>query len=382
MNFKILVNTSTLMQGGGLQVAAAFISHAVKDDVAAGWQFMISRGVANEIAGFGIDPEGEGFHVFDESPARHAAARSRALGIEAAMQPDLVFTLFGPAYVRFKSPHLCGVADPWVTHSNWIAFRTMGLNLQSVRKLGLMAWKAGWWKTADFWWTEAAIAKDGLVSRLRCDPERIFVIPNTTGPQFSGRVFEPRPPRGERVEILCLSAYYEHKNLELIPEVALELSRLSPDLDFRFTVTLPPEWPQVQAIMEQARLLGVSERIRNLGKVPVTATPSLYENSHLVFLPSLLEVFSAVYPESLCTGVPLVTTDLRFARDICRDAACYYEPANAASAARALLGLASDPEAWERLSRRGREVYAELPDAAGKWELQKAMIQKAAARCR
>ena len=164
--------------------------------------------------------------------------------------------------------------------------------------------------------------------------------------------------------------------------MALELSRLSPDLDFRFTVTLPPEWPEVQAIMEQAQSLGVSERIRNLGKVPVSSTPSLYENSHLVFLPSLLEVFSAVYPESLCTGVPLVTTDLRFARDICRDAACYYEPADAAAAARALLGLATDPQEWERLSQRGREVYAELPDAAGKWELQKDMIQTAAGRGR
>ena len=92
-----------------------------------------------------------------------------------------------------------------------------------------------------------------------------------------------------------------------------------------------------------------------------------------------MEVFSAVYPESLCTGVPLVTTDFRFSRDVCKDAAAYYEPCNARAAAQQIVRLAEDEQAWRALSARGREVFAELPDAAQKWELQKAMIQKVAA---
>jgi len=378
--YKVLVNTSTLMQGGGLQVAAAFIVHAARDPDAEHWQYLISAGVAREIAGFGIDPQGPPFHVFDSSPARDAEQRKRVLQIEADMQPDLVFTLFGPAYVRFKSRHLCGVADPWVTHSNMIAFKALGLSLETLKKLGLMFWKAVWWKTADYWWTEAPIAKDGLISRLRCRPERIFVVPNTTGPQFDNRNFQPRFPGNGSLQILCLSAYYEHKNLELIPDVALEISRMRPELKFQFTVTLPEDWPEVKAIMARAEQLGVKDRIRNLGKVAVTETPDLYEKSHLIFLPSLLEVFSAVYPESLCTGVPLVTTDLRFARDVCKEAAVYFEPTNARSAATQIVRLAEDEKAWRAISERGREVYKELPDAAAKWELQKGMIADVAGR--
>ena len=378
--YRVLVNTSTLMQGGGLQVAAAFIVHAIKDPVAEDWQFLISAGVAREIAGFGIDPQGARFHVFDKSPARDAEQRKRVLQIEAEYRPDLVFTLFGPAYVRFKSRHLCGVADPWVTHSNMIAFKALGLSLDTLKKLGLMFWKAVWWKTADYWWTEAPIAKDGLISRLHCRPERIFVVPNTTGPQFSDREFRPRFPASETLQILCLSAYYGHKNLELIPDVALEISKMRPELDFQFTVTLPEDWPEVKAIMARAEQLGVKQRIRNLGKVAVTETPDLYEKSHLTFLPSLLEVFSAVYPESLCTGVPLVTTDLRFARDVCKDAAAYFEPVNAHSAASQIVRLAEDEQAWRAISDRGREIYKELPDATSKWELQKSMITDVAGR--
>jgi glycosyltransferase involved in cell wall biosynthesis len=177
-----------------------------------------------------------------------------------------------------------------------------------------------------------------------------------------------------------LSAYYNHKNLELIPEVAFEISRMRPELDFLFTVTLPKHWPKVKKIMARAKQLGVQDRIRNLDKVAVTDTPDLYEKSHLTFLPSLLEVFSAVYAESLCTGVPLVTTDLRFARDVCKDAAGYFEPANARSAAAQIIRLAEDEQAWQHISDRGREIYKELPDAAAKWELQKEMIADVAGR--
>jgi glycosyltransferase involved in cell wall biosynthesis len=377
--YKVLVNTSTLMQGGGLQVAAAFIVHALEDTIADKWQFLVSSGVARELRGFGIDPDESRFHVFEESPARNAEQRDRVLRIEAEMQPDLVFTLFGPAYVKFRSRHLCGVADPWVTHSNSVAFRTLGFSLASLQKIGLMVWKAFWWKKVDYWWTEAVIAKDGLVRRLRCDPDKIYVIPNTAGPQFSGRDFRPVFPAGKNLRILCLSAYYSHKNLELIPDVALEIKRLRPNLDFRFIVTLPEDWPEVGAILNRAEQLGVQTNVENLGKVPVSETPRLYEQSHLTFLPSLLEVFSAVYPESFCTGVPLVTTDFRFSRDVCKDAAAYYEPCNAVAAAAQIIRLAEDEQAWTALSARGREVFASLPDAAQKWQLQKKMIQQVAA---
>lgn len=377
--YRVLVNTSTFMQGGGLQVATAFIEHAMQDPDAAGWEYMISRTVAQELVGFGIDITESRFHVFDKSPARHADERDRVLEIEARMQPDLVFTLFGPAYVKFEARHLCGVADPWVTHSSWLAFKTLGLSIEAFKKIATMAWKALWWKKVDYWWTEAPVAKEGLVSRLRCAPENIFIIPNTVGSQFERSDVRASFPAGEKVKILCLSTYYVHKNLEIIPDVVLELRRLRPDLEFEFTVTLPPEQPEVKNIMQRAERAGVSNQINNLGRVPVSETPGLYAESHIAFLPSLLEVFSAVYPESLCTGVPLVTTDLRFARDVCKDAAAYFRPTDAHSAAEQIVRLAEDESYWCQISDRGREVFKELPNAGKKWDLQKQVIMQVAA---
>ena len=376
---KVLVNCSTLMKGGGLQVAAALIVHALKDEDTVDWQYLVSRNAATELEGFGIDISADRFHVFDRSPARHADQRKRVLEIEAAMQPDLVFTLFGPAYVRFQSRHLCGVADPWVTHSSWLAFKTLGFNKDSLLMLGLMFWKAYWWKTADFWWTEAQVARDGLISRLRCQPERVFIIPNTAGPQFEQTRAIATAPDGGKLKILCLSAYYCHKNLEIIPDVLKAIETLRPERDFELTVTLPPELPESLAIVERAAQLGVGRRLNNLGRVPVSETPALYSHSHISFLPSLLEVFSAVYPESLSTGLPLVTTDLRFATDVCKDAAAYFTPTDAQSAAEQIVRLAEDRDYWRQKSERGREVFSELPNARQKWDLQKQVITRVAA---
>ena len=377
--YRVLVNTSTLMQGGALQVATAFIEHAMQDPDTAGWEYMVSRAAAQELTGFGIDISASCFHVFDKSPARNADERDKARKIEAQMQPDLVFTLFGPAYVKFSGRHLCGVADPWVTHSSWLAFKTLGLSLETLKMIGTMAWKALWWKRVDYWWTEAPVAKEGLISRLRCAPEKIFIIPNTVGPQFERNNVRASFSGGEKVQILCLSAYYCHKNLEIIPDVILELERLRSDLDFEFTVTLPEDIPEVKNILQHAERVGVRNRINNLGRVPVSKTPSLYATSHIAFLPSLLEVFSAVYPESLCTGVPLVTTDLRFARDACKDAAAYFTPGDACSAASQIIHLAEDESYWQQKSDRGHEVFKDFPNAAEKWGLQKKVITHVAA---
>ena len=60
------------MQGGGLQVATAFIEHALNDPDAEDWEYMVSKSAAQELAGFGIDIEAEHFHIFERSPARHA----------------------------------------------------------------------------------------------------------------------------------------------------------------------------------------------------------------------------------------------------------------------------------------------------------------------
>ena len=53
--------------------------------------------------------------------------------------------------------------------------------------------------------------------------------------------------------------------------------------------------------------------------------------------------------------LPIVTTDLEFARGLCGDAACYYSAINPAAAADAIYKVAIDKEYATRLVANGKE---------------------------
>jgi len=372
----VLVNLTTHKVGGALQAATSLVLHALDDPDTQRWVFAISSAVDDELTKFDVATDRAPFHVFKETPARHLSAQRQLRTLERQMRADLVFTLFGPAYVRFQAPHLCGIADPWLTHSNRLAFGTLGNHGAQLKKVASIAWKAAWFRQADHWWTETEMSKRGLVRRLRFKPDLISVIPNTVGPHFIGATPVQRHSPAERLSVLCLSAYYPHKNLQILPNIALEMQRFAPALDFEIVTTIPHSHPTLPAFFEQARRLGVSHRLRNIGLVSVAEVPELYANSHVSFLPSVLETFSAVYAESLTAGVPLVITDTAFAREICGDAATYFRPLDARDGARAILELVNSPALVDQLTLRGKDVAMGLPSSQERWDMQRSLMIK------
>ena len=52
--------------------------------------------------------------------------------------------------------------------------------------------------------------------------------------------------------------------------------------------------------------------------------------------------------------VPIVTTDLEFARGLCGDAACYYSAVDPAAAAEAIYRVATDKEYAHQLTEAGK----------------------------
>jgi glycosyltransferase involved in cell wall biosynthesis len=93
-------------------------------------------------------------------------------------------------------------------------------------------------------------------------------------------------------------------------------------------------------------------------------------------MPSLLETFSANYPEAMATGRPLVATDLDFARAICGDAAVFFESRSAESAAGAILELLGSEALWYEKIESGRRVLADLPTPAERFAMYEQTIRQ------
>ena len=357
---KVLLNTSTLHKGGVLQTSSTFIMQALRHEDGIEWFLVLSRALAQELRQFGVELPASSL-VLDDLPSHSASARRQVLAREGEVQPDCVFTFSGPAYVRFRSFHLMGCSNPWVTHSTLMAYRSLfpkGWADNIARNL----YRAYWFTQADAWVVQTETARQGLHNRLRRPLDRITVISNTCGEHYlTQRGRRPFPEPGQPVRLLSFAAPYRQKNQDLIPQVILELARLRPGLDFKFILTLPPDHYVGREVLGLARRLGVEDRIENLGPVPVARGPELYRSCDICFLPTLLETFSANYPEAMAMGLPIVTTDLGFAHDVCGDAAVYFRPRDARSAAEAIVRLLEDRALWERLVDRGKTVLSRFP---------------------
>ncbi len=154
-------------------------------------------------------------------------------------------------------------------------------------------------------------------------------------------------PDFDGTTLLTISANYSHKNLEIIPKVIKYLKRKYEDFKFRFVLTLEPD----------ALNLGVNsiqENIEFIGRVDIKECPGLYKQSDFMFLPTLLECFSASYPEAMKMKVPILTSDLPFARSICGEAAEYFNPLSAESIGDKIYNLSKDKERQQELKSNGR----------------------------
>jgi glycosyltransferase involved in cell wall biosynthesis len=365
---RIMVNASTTVVGGGAQVAANFIRYAVRDHRHE-FYFIVSKEVA---AHLGREELGDQSLEVDTSPSKILSGHSVRKSIRSAVKkffPDVVFTVFGPAYQRFTVPHVCGFANPWDTHPNTVAYKTLSI-IQRIRSRLLRIYKRAWLSKRDFYWTETIVSQKGLLKITGLKPESIKVIPNGYSQVFDGQESK-RVYQGDSVKrVLVIGAPYPHKRFPFVAEVALRLKERGWRKKIKFYVTLPEEDQsrEVDIFWKRVREFDVEEMIVNVGKLSSQECPKYYQQSDCVFLPTVLETFSASYLESMAMSRPIITSDLNFARDICEDAATYFEPESAFEAARAIERVLLDSELQSLLVRNGLARLEYFPSPRGKYE--------------
>ncbi len=370
---RIFINASTCVVGGGAQVAASFISQAMEDSrhefVAA-----VSSKVKEYLGSIADEPW---VYELTPSPARPFAGRkSRGLlnDIELKFRPDIVFTVFGPSYHNFRAPHVCGIADPWVTHPSLLA--TSRLSFFGRLKMKLQCWYKKWKLSInDFYWTETDVASQGLVDLIGIDSDKVFTIPNCYSPLYDSFEFS-QESKDSVIKIFTLSAPYPHKNLTIIPEMASILYKRGIQEDYKFIVTLPDKGPEINEFWGLVKKLDVSDLIENIGPIPLELCPLWYSKTDILFLPTLLETFSVTFLEAMKMHRPIVTTNLDFTRDVCKDAAQYFEALDAESAVDAILTVGKKTERYDELVDKGRQCLKQFPNPTEKYNMHIDWLEK------
>jgi SAM-dependent methyltransferase/glycosyltransferase involved in cell wall biosynthesis len=368
---KILVDCVPMTVGGGIQAAVAFlVILRGRSDVA--WKavagFALERALPPEVA---ADPR---IIFLRRRSALDRIWLCRKLQrIEREFEPDVVFTLFGPAMFRARSPQVAGFALPHLIYDadrDVLVRRGLDRFSDWLRCVTV--------RQSDHVVVETQTVRTKLAQRLAIDPAKISVIPNSVNPIIMQYVDDEGFP-DKRFAFLVPSAYYPHKNLEIVPAVAAAIQRLGPDVDFEFRLTLNPNEGPWRTLSSEAARLGVADRLVTLGVLRLEKLAKAYRAASAVFLPTLREASSAVYPESFAMRRPLVTSDLDFARELCGDAALYVPPLDAQAIAGRLIELARSPQLQLHLVEAGKQQLARgYPDPDEKFAMQMELLHSVA----
>ena len=347
---RLLVNASSVWKGGSLQNAKSFIEECRKFPE---HQFYVVLN-SNLIQNIEVHAFPRNFKFFKLSCRPAAKLRSLAFSriffreLEEKVRPDVVFTTSGPAYWRPRVPHVVGYNLPHYVYPESPFFNV-------ISPKDRMKWKIKGHFVRFFFRTDAdayVVQTDDVNARLKkwLGRSNVFTVSNTCSsyyfapPERSNKL--PQKKRGE-YRLLVMSRYYRHKNLEIIPRV---LGTLGPTEKERVRFVLTINGDLFRALIPR----NYYRNVVNLGPIRVEEGPGLYKECDALFLPTLLECFSASYAEAMAMQRPILTSDLGFARSICGNAAMYFDPLDPVDIGKKIAELMHDRGKQNELVERGK----------------------------
>lgn len=368
---RLLVDCLPLTQGGGVQGAIAFLVNLTQGHGLI-WRALVPTALADGLPAH-IRSDPRIVFIAKRSPFDRFRLRGAIRKFEWRFSPDVVFSVFGPPFFRAHAPQVAGFAMPLLVYDPIV-----GPGAQPLLESLMDPLRVAAFRQADHLIVETEIIRRRVSRRLKIELGKISVVGNGLNPVL--KAIPASPPPAGRFTILVPSAYYRHKNLEITPAVAAKMRELEPSLAFEFRFTLDPESAAWRRLMNEADRFSVSDRCVSLGVLPLASLAEAYRSCSAVFLPSLREASSAVYPESFHFRRPLVTSDMDFARDLCADAALYAEPTDAEALARRLVDVARHADLCKRLVASGQSQLARrYPSAEEKFAAQLAVLRSVAA---
>lgn len=344
---KILVNASNIGLGGATQVTHSFCSSL---DLFPEIEFVVViperlDDLAAEISSFS-NVMVYSYHIINNWKT-YLLARDKFLDdLVEREHIDMVFSVFAPTWWTPRVPHLCGFALAHLVMPESPFFKKMSLSQKIKQYLRVQQMTYFFGRSSSYFYTENKLISDRLKDLLHC--KKVYTITNYYNQVYDQpekQVFK-QLPSFDGLTMLTLSSFNPHKNLPITIGIAKYLQEKYPSFNFRFVFTVKEkQFPNIPNELKDHFLF--------LGPVTINECPSLYEQCDLEFQPTLLECFTATYPEAMRMKKPIITTDLEFARGLCGDCAIYYDALSAEDAAEKIYLLASNVDKQNELISKG-----------------------------
>jgi len=353
---KIVINTSTISVGGAVQVAVNVIRYSFNlenDEV-----YYVTNSHLYKL----IPVDSKRVLVVDKSPATIFKSKSKKEIIKYidSIKPDVIYSVGAPSYINFKFLEVLRLTNPWIINKlDSDVFKIFSFLKSSILKAKIIIQRR-FLKNTRYFITQTEDARNKIINNLGKNPQEVFVIPNTISsnllPYFNKSYIRNYV---DKINVLIIAAPYPHKNLEITLKVA-KILKENNNKKYKFIVTVPVEFYQNTFLYKEIKKYGLEDYFENVGKVNLSELPSLFERSHILLLPTLLEVFSVSLLEAMLFKLPIITTKYSFNLDVCKSAAVYIEdPFDPSEILKHIIDVSTSIELRDKLIKRGVEILNE-----------------------
>ncbi len=347
---KIVINTSHQRFGGAVQVALSFIYECIKFNEHQ-YFVLVGPGVKKSLNEDDF-PANFHFQYFDFGIIDFWTTikiNSTLQKVEREIKPDAIISTSGPTYFHSVTPQIIGYnlglyiypESPYILK---LPIKN-GIKLLLKKKLHFYFFK----RDASAYVVQTEDVNKRVRKELKT--QNVYTVTNTHSSFYSNWISYPNKLNIKILgsfRFITISAYYPHKNLELISGILPILDSIGLK-SVEFVLTLN------EKDFKNKFGLNPDKRIINIGPIKPEECPSLYNECDAMFLPTLAECFSASYPEAMVMNKPIITSDLGFARSICGNAALYFRPMDSADAANKIKRLISDKYLVNKLVAEGKK---------------------------
>lgn len=229
---------------------------------------------------------------------------------------DGVLSVFGPTRWNPCCPHLSGFALSQIVIPESPFYQIMNRMEYLMQKVRNEIWKYYFRKGTNFLYTENPFITDRISKKWKdCE---VISVTNYYNQVFDdkSRWIEHKLPEFNGCSIITLSRNDKHKHVTITFDICRVFLNKYPRFRFRFIL---PESAHTFVIPKDLRRYYVLTDL-----LPVEKLPSVYSQCDVAFQPTLLECFTATFPEAMRMELPLVACDLEFVHGLCGDAALYF----------------------------------------------------------
>ncbi|MGA7159590.1 MAG: glycosyltransferase family 1 protein [Bacteroidota bacterium] len=219
-----------------------------------------------------------------------------------------------------------------------------------------MIWHAT--RDARFIITDTEFTKHDILQSFRVKEEKIIPIPLGVSEQFHSKPTHSQLEdfklkfKVEYPFILFVGNSKPHKGVSILLHAFKEVLASFPDINLVF---VGGPLSSDKTFHELMNNLGISKKVRSLGRISNEDLILAYNSAEMFVLPSLYEGFGLPALEAMASGTPVVVSNAGSLPEIVGNAAIVCESGNHGMFADAMMNLHRNPALKEEMIKKGKE---------------------------